>query len=508
MDYLFVCSNNSQLKKLNIPFTSRVYTSAKKYIESSAEINSNQFIAASDLWGINTHYWYHNDHVFICSNSITQIKAEIKNIEIDRESIYDILFLGFPYEGKSLYKNIRRLKANEKLNFDINEFKLSIRGENGLDNFYNSGEIEYDPDSLKKIFDDNYNGTEDISPFMTLSSGSDTRVILSILLHYDILPEAIVFGDGRSIELYYAQKLAAKYNIPITVLNSKISPDEYIFELKKYHSLGNHLVNGQGLHVARIFQNKLSSRRKIYLGFLGSQFIKGHFSEVMISPPFKKLLLGAEFDDVFNYHYNFLSETIKKEFAEYLRDSLLNNLLQESDPRLNIINYLYRNITSTQFGGLINCAQQQGYEVVIPFLSSDLILYAYKTGHNIIKNISMFEGFNWRKQFLFQSRMCKLMSDELYSSYLPQYGGSLKSVTVLPRQICRTRKFLYKQWAKYHLGRPFFEQIEREYLNNVKKKYLRQNLTRTILPEIIDPKFINGLDMVTLDGLMYLAISG
>ena len=511
MDYIFVCRSNRKLEERNIPYSQKIYTSVHEYIESSAYSDNKKFFAKSDLWGINTHYWFKNDNVFMCSNSINSILSELQSIELSRERIYDVLFLGFPYEGSTVYENVQRLKADESLSFDCKEFRVKIDKINRLNELLEFEEEELDVAKLQKILDNNFACSSSRVPYITLSAGSDTRTILATLFHYNMLPEAVVFGDDESLELYYVEKLCRKYGIAIHKIDSRIYPNDYIKELERYLKLGNHLVNGQNIHLARIFDNRIDDNRDIYAGFMGSQFIKGQFSELMIGIPCRELLIGNQIKDIVSKHFYYLTENIKREFKDYLGDKLSKELLRGNDTNQDIINYLFYNIPSSVFAGPILSGQNQGYKIVLPFISPDILSYAYKTGYGIRDNISVMDDYDWRRQFLFQAHWCELMSNELYNSFIPQYGGSLRNLSKLPPKlcgrICGARKSIYSLWGRYILKRPFSGQIERQYQTPVKREYISNNIGKSIIGEYVDKGAVYKMDRATLDTIIYLLIS-
>lgn len=508
MDYILkfdLCKKEIIISN-NIPYSVDLNScfDNKNILTSSAIFNNHKFIARSDFYGINTHYWFKDEKYFICSNSLLKILENLPNVKINKDDIYDILFFGFNLSGRTIFENIRRLKASEKLNYDLIKGMLNINKMHDLIEYFNKTNSELNEENMAKIIDNNFSHISLNNPTIALSAGSDTRTILATLMKYNIHPEALSFGNDRGLEMYEIKKLCKKYKVNLSVINPRIESDNYIKWLRKLSRNSNYLINGQNIHIAKIFKST-SVKRDIFLGLFGSEFLKGVLSELMISYPFKDLINGVSIKNIISKHFCYLKNDVQMEMGKHIENKIIKNVIC-NDKNSTVINYSFYNLPSNVFAGPIIIGQNQGYNIILPYLLKDILKYAFSTGFGITNNNNIMDNYNWRKSFIFQSKWVKLMSKKLYMSFMYQYGGSLWSVPRLPRKVNILIKKIYEIYTKMIYRKPFTGLIERNYLNCTKREYIKNKFNDSMIANIIKGNTIHNMDRIKLDNIIYLLI--
>ena len=87
-----------------------------------------------------------------------------------------------------------------------------------------------------------------------------------------------------------------------------------------------------------------------------------------------------------------------------------------------------------------------------------------------------------------------------------QYGGSLFSLSFLPKKINSLIKKIYITFIKIIYKKPFTGQIERDYLNKTKREYIKESLSNSIIKNIVKENEIHNMDRIQLDNIVYILI--
>lgn len=514
MNYLFAFDLKKKeiIKNSNLPVIKKLndaYMGSCKYsFISKAMLNENEFLAEADFWGINTHYWYIDENIFVCSDSVNEVISYVKNIQLSNTDILDVLFFGFPSSGRTIFRDINRLKASETLEFNFSDSKVKIAQIISLDQyFYKTKRKELSEDQLIKILNANFDNLNLQNPKIALSAGSDSRTILASLLHYGETPVAVTFGDERSLELKDVERLCRRFNIELEKINARMEPENYIAVLETYTKHANYLVTGQTIHIANIFDKNLGNQSAhIFLGFLGSEFIKGVLSELIVSYPLQDLISEKSIKQIIETRFGYLKTNVKKELEDYIVHKIIPKYFISKDKNYSLFRYCLYNLPSTVFGGPINLGQYQGYNVFLPYLSKTILEYAFSTGYGVLHNNNLMKNMSQRKSFLFQAQWVRLMSSRFYYSMIPQYGGSFFDICYLPKKIRSGRARLHKLIGKYIYNKPFSGQIERKYLIDCKKDYIKSNYNTSIISVLLNVDYIDKLNRIELDNLCHIMV--
>lgn len=218
------------------------------FIYDSAE---NSILLARDHFGQKPLYYFFDGKNFLFSSELRSFKNKYINFEIDNNSIYSYLRLGYIHSPNTIYKNIFKIEPGSFIKFNLNNFKISKF------NFYNhfdyevDDEIDYE-DAKKTVREKLITSLErrfqgDFEVNFALSGGLDSSVLA--LISQQILGKKIntytIENDFPYLSEQQNQKfnedsafasfLSNKYNIKNQKV--KINSDDLLLSMNKTHDI-------------------------------------------------------------------------------------------------------------------------------------------------------------------------------------------------------------------------------------------------------------------------------
>jgi asparagine synthase (glutamine-hydrolysing) len=271
--YMLITFGESCLKDLNGMFAFCFYDLLKREI-----------FLARDRFGIKPLYFFFKSNVFAFASELKTLTTLYENqLEINNQSFSDYLSLMYIPSPNTIFKNIFKLGAGEKINFGLDDKKIVIKKwhnhtfkiDENIDELYAKSQIQK---LAKKAI---LRWTQsDVKICNSLSGGIDSSVISSLLGNqkFDLVNFSIGFSnkdDEIFDEMNLAKKVSNKWSQKHFI--KKINPEEIInkidFILESIHE-----PYGGGLPSWNVYE-EISKNYKVTLNGTGIDEFFGNYGK-------------------------------------------------------------------------------------------------------------------------------------------------------------------------------------------------------------------------------------
>lgn len=164
-------------------------------------------IITSRIGAIHYYYYYNGNQFYHGDQTIDIIKAANIQWLWDWESVGDLCDLENLTGNRTLHSQIRRVPAGSVLR--VRE-SLLLRSSSLLDKFKVS---ESNPVDAIDIFNQETKRWASPDPYLSLSGGFDSRVILSSMLRQNIYPKVVTLGNEDTTDIQVASQIASKFGL-------------------------------------------------------------------------------------------------------------------------------------------------------------------------------------------------------------------------------------------------------------------------------------------------------
>jgi len=295
--------------------------------------SKRKLILGKDRAGKKPLYLYKKDTSLLFASELNAIKAGVKNLTIDEDSIQAYLRCGFFFDKNTAYKDIINLKAGHFYEIDINSLDIKENRYFEIKDYYKPNELSFE-ESLQKVDQLLHKSVKDrlessdLEVGAFLSGGIDSSLAVAIASGYkEKLKTFTVKFNGVYDESHLAKLTARKYNTDhheLTIsmnleddiekillnygqpfMDSSAIPSYYVsLEAKKHVTV---ILNGDGA-------DELFGGYRRYVpaanNILGIAKIISPLYKIMLKPHSKKSL--------YNYLYRLLSMARKSGLDYYL----------------------------------------------------------------------------------------------------------------------------------------------------------------------------------------------
>jgi len=295
--------------------------------------SKRKLILGKDRAGKKPLYLYKKDTSLLFASELNAIKAGVKNLTIDEDSIQAYLRCGFFFDKNTAYKDIINLKAGHFYEIDINSLDIKENRYFEIKDYYKPNELSFE-ESLQKVDQLLHKSVKDrlessdLEVGAFLSGGIDSSLAVAIASGYkEKLKTFTVKFNGVYDESHLAKLTARKYNTDhheLTIsmnleddiekillnygqpfMDSSAIPSYYVsLEAKKHVTV---ILNGDGA-------DELFGGYRRYVpaanNILGIAKIISPLHKIMLKPHSKKSL--------YNYLYRLLSMARKSGLDYYL----------------------------------------------------------------------------------------------------------------------------------------------------------------------------------------------
>ena len=398
---------------------------------SFAHAADNRFVAASDLWGIQHHCYYHDDDSFLCSNSLFLLSS-ILGSRLSEAALFEYLFFNFPMRETTWFDNIRMLGPGRAVVFDWGTRKLTITPPVDLYQRMTALAEDTDPASAAAAFFGKVaKALGEEKACIGLSAGSDSRTVLSGLLKYGLLDHAVSFGREDFAETHAIKRFTGEMGIRSVFHNL---PDLHT-DWNDSFIRGEIVTNGL-LHPSRVHYVKHYGQVKgtaWFEGYLGSEIVKGEIAAAVASTHHAAVIRdNRAVRDVVNSDFGFLPSEFRSKMESSISNAhqALLTPIESNEGKKQFASFIFDMCPSKVFGGLINLAGRR-MKTYYLFLSPRVIR-TLGTRYGVVGYNSLLRSFpGGIKDIVPEAEIVKRFDTRLYESRLDRLV-SFKEALELP----------------------------------------------------------------------------
>ena len=263
----------------------------------------------TDEAGVRQLYYHKNKNKVVISTLLSEITEKINGLEPDWESIGSLLYNQFIVGNTTELHNVKRLLPREEMTIDIHDLSYDLSKRN----------IKRISENSKKIFISEVSricNIENKIPFLALSGGVDSRIILSFLLKNKKEFECYTVGNRKNYDRKMAVYLCRKFGIKNTIIDTNIKTKlSDIKELLTYNGVSTILERATPYCII----NKMFTHNDIIINGNFGEFYKRNYK-------FRtNLLLYGNLENYMRYAYK-LPSIFNKEISQQLKDGAKNEL--------------------------------------------------------------------------------------------------------------------------------------------------------------------------------------
>jgi len=178
--------------------------------------DKNEIILIRDRVGVKPLYYYFDGKEFIFASELKPIIKYKKDLEINKDAMYEFFQFGYISSNLSIFKNCYKLPAGHYLKFNIQNLELKIKEYWSILPFFKMPKFQKSEeelvDELEELLIDafKYRMVSDVAVGVFLSGGIDSSVVAAILQkHYgNIHTFTIGFKEAKYNEANWAKKVA------------------------------------------------------------------------------------------------------------------------------------------------------------------------------------------------------------------------------------------------------------------------------------------------------------
>ena len=242
------------------------------------DIKENKVRLCNDSVGVLRMYYIYNKNVLTFCTSIANLLNE--GYSINDEGLIQYLFLNYYYDENTLFSDvswilpgciveISQYKIEKFQYFNLFEYVYNLKLKNEINDFRITSGV------LQKVIKDY---TEDNGALITLTSGFDSRLLLSAILYVNLIPIAFTFGQKNNLEFNISDQIISKiknlnyFQIILDDEFEKFTNNYFDYVLKSK----NIELNFNRFHYLYIWEKLLGENIKsnILTGLCGDSFLR------------------------------------------------------------------------------------------------------------------------------------------------------------------------------------------------------------------------------------------
>jgi len=341
-------------------------------------VNEKGFVAGTDYLAIFNHFYYHDKDTFICSNNMFIVAALIDDA-VSEEALFETLFFRFPYKNGTYFKSVKALKPYQQIFFSLNnEMKLSSFASYDDIILKDSNDISTEID----LFFSQLKNPEKLPTLLTLSGGSDSTTILSILQKRGYKTQLASYKGHNELDTKRIKKLAKKTGLPYFLIDTDKYEEQQNEELQ-YSFLTN------GYTHAISYYHFYKNLPKKYQVFDGYSMMLGDWSDAFLNYPYRDVIKGEPIDSVLQKYFSVFDAKFLRRMSDYLDANYKNQLIDVNTPEglRSICEYAIDFIPSKLFSRT-KVSTNFGHVNVSFFQSRKFISFIEKNKLGIAKTVS------------------------------------------------------------------------------------------------------------------------
>lgn len=430
-------------------------------------VNKNSFVAGTDYLAIFNHYYYSQSGTFICSNNMF-IVAFLAKSSLSEAAMFDTMIFRLPYKADTYFNSVKSLKAFQQLRYTL---------ENGLEL---SNSIVYDELLISKLLPinsiiDNFfsrlKNPDQLQSLLTLSGGTDSTLILSILQKKGFTCHLASHKGHNEVDTQRIRKLAKKTGYPYSFIDIDKN-DNFANDDKEYAFLSNGFSPSIQIYY---FYKDLPGKFQIFDGY---SMILGDWSDAFLNYPYRDIIRGESIDSVLSRYFSGMKDDFLRLMKEYLLDSYQDRFIDVNTDlgMKSIRQYAVEFIPGKILSRIYKCSTNFGHLNTSFYLSRNFISYVDSNKYGIASTCSArhdYPGYMLNRYPL--GLIGHQINNKIYRLNLSQ-GLSLHDIykndlrVLMKKKIHTLHAKLFKEWQNKKIPRvkkinydlSKFDQIENE----------------------------------------------
>jgi len=262
-------------------------------------IDNSGFRVFNDIHGMGRFFLWEAGHDFVIADRIKPVQKYFPS-EPDNENIALYCLTEHFIPGMTAFKGIMQSMPASAITYD-GTFRNSVYREPGelLAIGHEKHTIPFYAERWKNLIRGYANEAENGNVTLTLTGGSDSRMVLAGLLAAGIIPKTFTYGNPASADAVIADKLAVRLGIDhalhsLPELSAEWQKETFI----SLAGFGDTLVN---LHRAHRYQAARDERERnqdadmLFTGLMGGEYLRGpRYDGYIISEYFREVTSGKE----------------------------------------------------------------------------------------------------------------------------------------------------------------------------------------------------------------------
>jgi hypothetical protein len=371
---------------------SRPFSTDSDSLVSFAHVKDGKFVAKTDLWGIQHHYFYEDPRTFICSNNCFLI-AKMVNARISEKSIYEYIFYLSPVGDSSWFEGIRLLAPGQGIVYDLATHRYTLSEKADL-----YRELMVEPreslvDAAAGFFEKAARVLRGKKILLSLSAGSDSRTILSGLLKSGLDFSTVSFGGDNFLETLAIEKIVKRRGLKWRIINFADLLADWTESFHSASLLTNGLINAFRVHYWHYYRELGADA--LFEGFVASEFVKAEIAIGSVASECHVDVIrnGVPVGEALAKSHPFLSSEFRKRIEEHIlvRDRLTLEPIESPAGKREFARLMFEFVPTRVFNPIhaLGCANLNIYN---PFLSRRILRPLFRS-YGVVKYSTLSK--NW-----------------------------------------------------------------------------------------------------------------
>jgi hypothetical protein len=332
--------------------------------------DKEKLVIYNDHFGIQK-FFYASHPFFIASNKIENILRFQKEIYQRRSALIRFALYNYFTDGQTIYDGINYSQPATKITLSNGGFQISkywngiISASDKQPDF--TEKIKLISQLLLKILGE-YSATLSESVSLTLTGGFDSRMILAGLMKLKININTFTFGNPQSSDAMNARKISEALKVP----HATLSDVNYL--RNNFKKIVDDSVTLSGgmlnlLRMNRIWHLKTGTNNNIFLGYAGSEILRGLYPDGLLQSGFFLNSVNPEI-----YLRKAICHTLDSRLIKYRSDEIdsITKDISSSTGSQYQIRHLLEVVIPLHFGEDMRWLELNGVKCFAPFLDVDL----------------------------------------------------------------------------------------------------------------------------------------
>lgn len=357
----------------------RPFSTDSDSLVSFAHVSESKFVAKTDLWGIQHHYFYEDPRTFICSNNCFLI-AKMVNARISEKSIYEYIFYLSPVGDSSWFEGIRLLAPGQGIVYDFATRRYTLSEKADLYRELTVEPRESLVDAAAGFFEKAAKALEGKKILLSLSAGSDSRTILSGLVKAGVDVNAVSFGGDNFLETLAIEKIVKRLGLKWRIINFADLLADWTGSFHSASLLTNGLINAFRVHYWHFY--RALDGDALFEGFAASEFVKAEIAIGSVASDCHVDVIrnGVSVGEALAKSHPFLSSEFRKKIEEHIlaRDRLTLEPIESPSGKREFARLMFEFVPTRVFNPIhaLGCANLKIYN---PFLSRRILRTLFRS---------------------------------------------------------------------------------------------------------------------------------